>query len=164
MNNRINDFTNLLAEKKLTLSLAESITCGLASHQLSTAPGTSEVFRGSVVCYSSGVKKSLFRVSQKMIDQYTAESKQVTEKLAKNLGKIIPAEIQAAITGLASADGTESKKKPVGTVFFCVVYKRTTVNERHVFRGTPLQIRKMAVRKLFDLIEKLVKAKDKPFR
>jgi nicotinamide-nucleotide amidase len=159
MNNRINDFTDLLAEKDLTLSLAESITCGLASHQLSTAPGTSDVFRGSVVCYSSEVKRSLFGVSKKMLRKHTAESPQVTRKLAKNLSKVIPADIQAAITGLASADGSESKKKPVGTVFFCIVLKRKTINERHVFRGTPLQVRKKAVKMLFDLIEKEIRGR-----
>ncbi len=43
---------------------------------------------------------------------------QVTTALAKNLPKLIKADIHVAITGLASAGGTETKDKPVGTIFF----------------------------------------------
>lgn len=154
MNKQINTFINRLSEKKLTLAFAESMTCGLAAHRLSTTKGTSEVLAGSIVCYTPEVKRDLLGVSQKTIDRYTCESAEVTKALAKNLPGLIEADIHAAITGLASPGGSETKDKPVGTVFFCVLYKNKFHHHRQVFRGSPLEIRKKACLVLYDFITK----------
>jgi nicotinamide-nucleotide amidase len=147
-----------LKKNELTLALAESVTCGLAAHKLSTCPGTSEVFRGSLVCYSPEVKQHTLGISKKMIDEYTAESQEVTDALAKKLSKLIKADIYAALTGLASAGGTETKEKPVGTVFFSIYYKKKIYKKRRLFRGTPLEIREKACLALYDWIKKTVQA------
>lgn len=149
---QINTLIKQLKEKKLTLALAESVTCGLAAHKLSTSPGTSEVFAGSVVCYSPVVKNCLMGIAQKKIDRFTCESKEITEALAKNLKKIMDADIHAAVTGLASAGGSETKEKPVGTVFFSVLYKNKMHHDRQVFKGTPLAVREKACKHLYDLV------------
>jgi nicotinamide-nucleotide amidase len=80
--------------------------------------------------------------------------KEVTERLARNLKSIISADIHAAVTGLASAGGSETKDKPVGTVFFSIVYKGKIRNFRKQFRGTPLEIREKACTTLYELILK----------
>lgn len=154
MNKQINNFINRLSEKKLTLAFAESMTCGLAAHRLSTSKGTSEVLAGSIVCYTPAVKRDLLGMPQKAIDLYTCESPEVTKLLAKNLRGLIEADIHAAITGLASAGGSETKDKPVGTVFFCVLHKNKFHQHRQLFRGSPLEIRKKACLALYDLITK----------
>lgn len=141
-----------LKTSKLTLALAESITCGLVAHRLSGCIGTSEVLKGSIVCYTPEVKMSVMHVPKKLIDRCTCESKEVTELLAKNLSKIIKADICAAITGLASPGGTETKEKPVGTVFFSVYYKNKIYNHRQIFRGTPLEIKKKAADAMYKFI------------
>jgi nicotinamide-nucleotide amidase len=141
-----------LLEKKLTLALAESMTCGLAAHQLSTCKGTADVFKGSIVCYNEEVKKQLLNVPQSKIDKYTCESAEITEVLTRHLASLIKADIHATITGLASAGGSETKTKPVGTVFFCVSFRNKVYHERKVFRGTPLEIRKKACFELYKLI------------
>ncbi|MBA3665732.1 MAG: CinA family protein [Bacteroidetes bacterium] len=151
-----NPLIKTLLKKELTLALAESITCGLAAHQLSTCKGTADVFKGSIVCYNEEVKRYLFGITQKMIDKHTCESKEVTEALAKKLSGLIKADIYAAITGLASAGGSETKTKPVGTVFYCIKYGRKIYNERFVFRGTPLEIRKKACDTLYKMILKKI--------
>ena len=138
--------------KKLILALAESMTCGLAAHQLSGCIGTSEVLKGSIVCYTPEMKCQVMQIKENMIKKYTCESKEVTEALVKNLSKLIKADVYAAITGLASPGGTETKDKPVGTVFFSVRKGKIVRNYHHVFRGTPLEIKKKACLKLFELI------------
>ena len=141
-----------MQQKGLTLSIAESITCGMAAEKLATAFGTSDVFQGAVICYTPEVKRDVLKVPQKMIDKYTCESMQVTEVLAANIGKIIKADVCAAITGLASPGGSENKNKPVGTVFICFAYKNKKYKKKYLFRGTPVQIRKKASMALFELI------------
>ncbi|MCW3104802.1 MAG: hypothetical protein JWO09_3242 [Bacteroidetes bacterium] len=160
MNKKVNDFVKTLKEQKLTLALAESITCGLAAQKLATCIGTSDVLKGAVVCYSPEVKMGLLKIPKKVIEKHTPESREVTRQLAANLGQLIDADIYAAITGLASPGGSETKQKPVGTVFYCIRHKNKTINERKVFKGSPLEIRTAACMALYELIlEKVVKKK-----
>jgi nicotinamide-nucleotide amidase len=156
-NSRINHFIKTLLKKKLTLALAESMTCGLAAHKLSTVKGTSDVLKGSIVCYNEDVKKTLLKIPAPMIKKYSCESMEVTGRLVKNLSGLIDADIHAAITGLASSGGSETKDKPVGTVFFCLKKGTTFYKERKVFKGSPLQIREKACFYLYDMILKRLK-------
>jgi nicotinamide-nucleotide amidase len=151
-NSRIHHFISSLYDRSLTLALAESMTCGLAAHMLSTCKGTSQVLQGSIVCYNEQVKKELLKIPPSLINKYSAESRQVTKKLALSLKRLMSADIYAAITGLASAGGSERPGKPVGTVFFTVIYKRKVYSTRKTFRGTPLEVREKACLFLYDLI------------
>jgi nicotinamide-nucleotide amidase len=137
----VHRLVKILKEKGLTIALAESVTCGMAAYKLSNVKGISEVLKGAIVCYTPEVKRNLLGISKRMIDQYTCESMQVTEALAKNLHKIMPANIHIAVTGLASSDGSETRTKPVGSAFICITYKNKTYKYKHVFKGTPLQIK-----------------------
>ncbi|MFY9309896.1 MAG: CinA family protein [Bacteroidia bacterium] len=156
MHAEINAFVKTLQQKKLTLALAESVTCGMATHKLATCKGTSEVLAGSVICYTPEVKKKLLKVPAATIDKCTCESKQVTEILSRNLAKLIKADIHAAITGLAAKGGSETKEKPVGTIFFSVSYKNKTYGFRRLFRGSPQTIKEKACLELYRSILKVI--------
>jgi nicotinamide-nucleotide amidase len=136
---------NLCQKKELGIALAESMTCGLVSAQLATVRGASDVFKGAIVCYSPEVKCGLLGVDKELIRKYTAESPQVTEALAEKLKRRIKADVYAAVTGLASSDGTETKQKPVGTVYFAILFRGKLKTLRRVFRGKPSEIKKKAV-------------------
>jgi nicotinamide-nucleotide amidase len=152
MDKRVALFIRTMKEKQLKLALAESVTCGLAAHLLSGVPGTSDVLAGSVVCYTPEVKTGLLGISKAMIKKHSCESMEVTEALAKKLPKLIGADVYAAITGLASKGGSETKDKPVGTVFLVVSYQKKIFRQRIVFRGSPLVIRKKACYELYRMI------------
>lgn len=158
MKSEVRQLIKLLTEKKLKLALAESVTCGLASHQLNIVKGTSEVFMGSVICYNEQVKMDLLNIKPSLIKKFTAESQQVTDALSKNLSLLIDADIYAAITGLSAPGASETKSKPVGTVFFSILYQGKLTKEKNFFDGSPLEIKKAACKRLYRLIiERLVK-------
>lgn len=148
----VNKFITSLQEKKLKVAFAESMTCGMASENLARYKGTADVFAGSVVCYTPEVKRKALKVPQSVIDQYTCESRQVTEALARNLPRLIKADIHAAITGLASDGGSESKSKPVGTVFFSIYYKGKMHNKRMRFYGKGTIVREKACLAFYEFI------------
>jgi PncC family amidohydrolase len=152
-----NKLIKTLKEKELTLALAESVTCGLATQKLSNFKGTADVLKGSIICYTPEVKINLLGVTQKCISDYTCESREVTEQLAEKLYPLIKADICAALTGLASAGGSETKSKPVGTVFIAVRFKHKVHHLRKVFKGSPLQIRQKACDELYSFILTLVR-------
>jgi nicotinamide-nucleotide amidase len=103
------------------------------------------------------VKNELLKVSKKMLEQHTAESAEVTAQLARSLRRLIKAHVHAAITGLAAPGGSETKSKPVGTVFIAVYYQRKMFAERKVFRGTPKEIMQKACDEMYAFILKVVR-------
>ena len=151
-----NKLVKQLREAGLKLALAESITCGLAASKLAVYQGVSDVLEGAVVCYSERVKNDLLGVSIRLMKEHTCESMEVTEALVFGLVKRISADIHAATTGLACEGGSETKEKPVGTVFCCVLYKGQLHRERKRFYGTPSEIREKTCSFLYELIEKVV--------
>ncbi len=156
MNLLVNALIKSLKKNNLTLALAESVTCGMASAALGNGPGTADVFKGSIVCYSPDVKMKLLNVSKANIKKYTCESHEVTMLLSKHLRQLIKADIYAAVTGLASEGGSETKTKPVGTVFFCILKNNRTYSYKKLYKGSPLQIKKKACKELYQLILKTI--------
>jgi nicotinamide-nucleotide amidase len=149
---------NFLKENKLTIAFAESITCGLAANKLGTINGTSDILSGSIVCYSEEVKIKLLGVDKNLIEKDTAESQTVTDAMALNLSKLIPADIHAATTGLAAPGGSETKSKPVGTVFYSVRFKNKLYKMNKRFYGSPLQVKEKACSELFKFITRKIKS------
>jgi nicotinamide-nucleotide amidase len=152
MNAKVSLFIKRMKSKGLTLAIAESMTCGLAANKLSRATGTSDVLLGSIVCYSPLLKMSLLNIDKAQIKKYSCESKEVTQAMAVGLSKMIEADVYAAITGLASPGGSETKEKPVGTVFLCLKIGKNIHHYKHRFYGTPLRIENKACDALYDFI------------
>lgn len=155
--NEANKLVKTLRNVGLKLALAESVTCGLAASKLGIYKGTSDVLEGAVVCYSEQVKHDLLGVTYKLMKAHTCESMEVTEALARGLKKCIPADIHAATTGLACEGGSETPEKPVGTVFFCILFREKLHKERRMFHGTPSEIREQASLFLFAFILRVMK-------
>jgi len=140
---------DFLKEQSLTIAFAESMTCGMAAMKVGNVSGTSEAFLGSIVCYDASVKTDLLKVPPQLIKKYTAESQQVTDKMAQLLTKKMRADISAGITGLAAPGGSETKQKPVGTVFISLYLKGKLFRKKKKFNGSPLEIKKKACDELF---------------
>ena len=99
-------------KKGLTLSLAESCTGGLMASMLTKTPGSSNYFLGSFVTYSEKLKSSVLGVDPKLIEEKSAVSKEVAEKMCKGALKISGSDFAIAVTGDAGPDGDQ-----VGTVY-----------------------------------------------
>lgn len=151
----INRVIKNVKAKKLRMAFAESVTCGMIASKLNTIKGTGDFFAGSIVCYDTDVKIGLLKVSHVLILKYSPVSKQVTEVLCRNLSRIIKADIYGAVTGLSTPDKTI--KHPTGTIFLSVYIGNKIISQRKRFNGTPLQIRKKAVKAMLLLIESAIK-------
>lgn len=125
---------NLLRERELTVSCAESCTGGNIAHRITQQPGSSNYFLGSVVSYANDVKTSILNVPQKFIDQYGAVSRQVVESMAEGAARLMRTDCSMSTSGIAGPDGG-TKYKPVGTVWVAAKYGNTTVSECRHFEG-----------------------------
>lgn len=111
----------LLRRKQSTLSLAESCTGGFLSHLLTNISGSSEVFKGGIVCYTNEVKSTLLHVEQTVLDRFGAVSRETAEQLADNAAEQFSSEYALSVTGVAGPD--EQEGKPVGLIYIAVKKK-----------------------------------------
>ncbi len=133
----------LLKEKKLTLSIAESVTGGMISDRIVSVPGVSEFFMGGVVVYSNESKIKILGVNEKTIKEEGAVSEACVSEMAKGALKVFNTDIAIATTGIAGPTG-ETKDKPLGTVWFGFSSKFENRTWQRIYGGTRNEVRKAA--------------------
>jgi nicotinamide-nucleotide amidase len=106
----------LYREKKLTLGTAESCTGGLVAHKLTSIPGSSEVYQGSIVSYSYPLKEKLLHVSHDTLTKEGAVSEKTVIEMLKGLLSTTNVDVGIAISGIAGPGGG-TPEKPVGTIW-----------------------------------------------
>jgi PncC family amidohydrolase len=142
----------ILTEKKLKISTAESCTGGLLSKLITDVPGSSSVFMGGVIAYDNGVKKRLLGVPGSILKSYGAVSFECALAMAEGLNVAVPSDLRVSITGVAGPAGG-SEEKPVGTVFIALaVNGRETSVFRCLFRGDRDMIRSSAAKLAIEFI------------
>ena len=107
---------DLLREKKLTLSVAESCTGGLISHRLTQVPGSSKYFERGLVTYSNRSKQELLGVRSKTLEQHGAVSSHVAREMAMGIRERADTDLGLSVTGIAGPEGG-SDEKPMGLVY-----------------------------------------------
>jgi nicotinamide-nucleotide amidase len=129
------ELMQVLKEKELTISAAESLTGGLFQQELTTVPGVSSVLKGGVVCYTNEVKKNVLKVKPETIDTYGVVSQECAKELAENVAALVSTDIGISFTGVAGP--AELEGKPVGTVYIGIAIKgKQTVVEKLELGGS----------------------------
>jgi len=137
------DVGNLLRQKWLTLGVVESATGGLISHLITSVPGSSDYYKGSVTAYSNEVKIKVVGVKEGTINKYGAVSSQVAEEMAQGGRKILAADICLADTGIAGPGGA-TPGKPVGLFYIGLSHQAGAYNQKHNFQGDREQNKRSA--------------------
>ncbi len=126
------EIARLLIYNNLTLSIAESCTGGNIARMLTSIPGSSAWFKGSVVAYSNELKREILGVSDTILKQNGAVSRECAVAMAEKVRKITGADFSVSTTGIAGPSGG-SPEKPVGTVWIAVSGKNGTIAEKNVY-------------------------------
>lgn len=106
----------MLLARHATLSTAESCTGGFVAHKITSVPGSSRYFTGSVVAYDNDVKMNTLGVSMNDLLEYGAVSEQTIMSMAEGIRKLMHTTYGIATSGVAGPDGG-SPEKPVGTIW-----------------------------------------------
>jgi nicotinamide-nucleotide amidase len=119
----------LLREQKLTLSIAESCTGGFVSHLITSVPGSSEYFLGSLIPYAYEIKMRQLGVKPETLEQYGAVSEPTIIEMANLVRAKFSTDIGVATSGIAGPGGA-TPEKPVGTVWIAYSDKHHTVTKK----------------------------------
>ena len=109
----------MLAARGEFLSTAESCTGGAIARKITSVPGSSGYFDGSVVSYSNEAKIEILGVSKEDLDKHGAVSEPVVEQMALGARMKLNSDWSIATSGIAGPDGG-TEEKPVGTVWLAV--------------------------------------------
>jgi nicotinamide-nucleotide amidase len=123
----------LLQSKGETMSTAESCTGGNIAHVLTSIPGSSVFFDGSIVSYSYKAKTDLLQVNKSTIEEFGAVSEEVVKEMATGALKNIGSDYTIAVSGIMGPGGG-MPDKPVGTVWVCVGDKYNLKTHKFSFR------------------------------
>ncbi len=145
----------ILAEKKKTLSVAESCTGGMLGAEFTSNPGSSAYFEGGCIVYSNKTKEQILKIDKNILLEKGAVSREVAEQLAKNVRDLFNTDYGVGITGIAGPSGG-TEEKPVGTVWIAVSSNNKTLSEKFIFSNDRAINRERSVGAALTLLNKLI--------
>ena len=112
-----------------TIACAESCTGGAIASLITLVPGSSEVYRGGIVCYTNEVKHRFLDVPEAVLQTDGAVSEKTARLLAENVREKFQTTYGLSVTGVAGPESIEGK--PVGLVYVAIAAegKPTVVKE-----------------------------------
>lgn len=122
----------LLRKNNATLSCAESCTGGYIAHLLTSVPGSSAYFEGSMITYSYDVKEKLLGVKNSTLNTVGAVSEECVREMLSGLLQKTETTYGIAVSGIAGPGGA-TPDKPVGTVWIAVGNSEKMVAKRYQF-------------------------------
>ncbi len=123
----------LLRARGKTIGTAESCTGGHIAHLITTVPGSSGYFMGSVVSYSNEVKKNILGVNPQTLSTVGAVSEETVREMAAGALAVLQTDYVVATSGIMGPDGG-SAEKPVGTAWIATGNKQKIIAEKCYFR------------------------------
>ena len=140
----IEKLIDLLKEKGMRISTAESCTGGMLSALITSVSGASDVFSYGFVTYSNEAKIKLLGVNGEILRMYGAVSEQTALAMCRGARSASGSDIAVAITGIAGPN-SDNTNKPVGLVYIGVSTKNEDVCKKYLFSGSRGEIRAQSV-------------------
>lgn len=123
----------LLKEKSKTVGTAESCTGGYIAHLITSVPGSSNYFKGSIVSYANEAKENLLNVHSETLKKAGAVSEETVIEMVKGALTQLHIDYAVATSGIMGPEGG-SEEKPVGTVWIAVGNRNKVKAKKFMFR------------------------------
>lgn len=143
----------LLEKQSKTISTAESCTGGKIAEVLTSVPGSSKYFKGSVVSYATDVKIDVLGISESLIKEYSVVSREVVSAMALSIKKMMKTDYAIATTGNAGPSKGDSNAE-IGTVFIALATPNEIIVEEFDFGQPREKVIDRAVNKSLELLQK----------
>lgn len=130
-----------LEKNNLTIAFIESASSGYLSSQFSIYKNSgADILLGGLISYDPSIKTSILHIPQNLITQFTAESAEVTQAMAKYGARLFnQANFVVACTGLLKPGGSATTEKPEGTFYISILFNQRFSNFHYFITGTPIE-------------------------
>lgn len=119
----------LLRQQGKTLSTAESCTGGYIAHKITTIPGSSDYYIGSVIAYANRIKEKFLDVDPNIFEVHGAVSEQAVKAMAAHVKEKFGTDYSIACSGIAGPGGG-TEEKPVGTVWLALATPEQVITRK----------------------------------
>lgn len=136
------DLVGLLAQRRLSVAVAESLTGGLVMAALTSVAGASAVFRGGVVAYATDTKHTMLGVDDSLLSDRGPVDPDVAEAMARGVRERFDTDFGVSTTGVAGPDGQDGKSP--GLVFVAVATPFDVWHRELLLEGNRSEIRTRA--------------------
>lgn len=143
----------LLKAKKQSLSTAESCTGGKLAERITSIPGASAYFAGSIVSYATRVKIEVLGVPEELIKEHSVVSAEVAEAMAARVKEIMNTDYAVATTGNAGPSKGDSDAD-LGVVFIAIAGPKGVISIGSKFANQREKVIEKSVNKAFELLQK----------
>ena len=143
----------MLAKENKTLSTAESCTGGKIAEVLTSVPGSSQYFKGSVVSYATETKINVLGIPESLIKEHTVVSAAVVSAMALSIKKMMKTDYAIATTGNAGPSKGDSNAE-LGTVFIALATPNDIIVEEFNFGQPREKVIDRTVIKSLELLQK----------
>jgi len=144
-----------LSKKRLTLSVAESVTAGGLANELTKIAGSSTVFKGGVIAYSDEVKISELKISKAELKKYTAVSEEIAISMAQGMRLKLKTDYAISTTGVAGPGKAYGQK--AGTAWVGVSSKNESFAVALALSGDRESIRHAIITSALAALERILK-------
>jgi nicotinamide-nucleotide amidase len=153
----------LLLEKKLTITTAESCTGGLIASQITEIAGSSQIFEAGFVTYSNEMKTEMIGVLKTTLDKFGAVSKDTVIAMAKGALAKSHADIAIAVSGIAGPTGG-TLEKPTGTVWIAWGDSTKIHSQHFIVKGERNNFQRTVAARCLDLVRRfLIQSPHQPY-
>ncbi|MFC4497867.1 CinA family protein [Streptomyces ovatisporus] len=154
------DVLDLLIQRGETVAVAESLTGGMVAAEITSAPGSSQAFIGSVTAYATDVKRELLGVDGVLLRERGAVDAEVARQMAQGVRKLLKSTWGVATTGVAGPEPQDGQE--VGTVFAAVAGSDGAIARPLKLDGNRATIRKASVTNALRLLNEELTGKVRP--
>ncbi len=123
----------LLFSRKQTMSTAESCTGGYVAQLITSIPGSSSYFHGSVVAYDNSIKVKILGIDPEILSSRGAVSEETVRAMVRGAIKVMDTDYAIATSGIMGPGGG-SENKPVGTVWIAAGNAQDVITQKLWFR------------------------------
>lgn len=145
----------LLTARHKTMATAESCTGGYIAHLITSHPGSSAYFQGSVVSYANTLKEDILQVPHEVLEAKGAVSEETVTQMIKGVLEKTNSDYALATSGIMGPSGG-TPDKPVGMVWIAAGSKDMILTRQLQLRYDRRKNIEVTAQMAMDLLRKAI--------
>ena len=147
------EIQDLFIKKGWTIGSVESFTGGLFAKEVTSVPGASKYYKGTLVTYATSEKERLLGISHDDVEKYGVVSKEIAEQMAVYGKDVLDVDVCISFTGNAGPEAMEGK--PVGEIYIGISTNEKTEVFPYHLQGERFEIQSQAIEIAKELLKKM---------